>query len=90
MGELKLERELTIVEAAREFKRSRSFIRRNIKSGAIPVIQFNGKPLKPYKMLYKDLRALFTVASLRSLKTEYVGKKLGRKPLKREVFLWPE
>ena len=90
MGELILKKELTLKEASIAFNRSVETLRRGIREGAIPVKMFNGKPIKPYLMLYKDLERLFTVASLRSLKTEDVGKALGLKPSKREEFLWPE
>lgn len=90
MGEPKLERALTIAEAAKEFNRSPAFIRKYIRLEVIPVVKFAGKPLKPYRMLYKDLEALFTVASLSSLKIERLGKNLGLKPLTKEAFQWPE
>ncbi len=90
MGEPQIQREMTIDEAARAFNRSPAFIRKNIRLNVIPVVKFAGKPLKPYRMLYKDLEALFTVASLGSLKIEELGKRLGRKPLKKEEFIWPE
>lgn len=87
MGELKLKKEISIKEAAQLFNKSEAFIRKHIQLGVIPVVQFNGKPLKPYRIVYKDLEALFTIAASRSLKTEYVGKVLGRKPLEKED-LW--
>jgi hypothetical protein len=90
MGEPKIKKEMTIDEAAKAFNRSPDFVRKYIRLGVIPVKMFNGKPLKPYVLLYDDLNALFTVASIRSLKTEELGKRLGRKPSKKEVFQWPE
>lgn len=89
MGEPKIEKSLTIDEAAEAFNVSAAWVRKYIKLGVIPVVKFGGKPLKPYRMLYKDIQSLFTVASVRSLKTEDL-EKLGRKPSKKEVFQWPE
>lgn len=90
MGEPKIEGALTIDEAARAFKQSPDFIRKYVRLGVIPVLQFAGKPLKPYRILYKDLESLFTVATLGSLKIEDLAKRLGRKPSKQEDFQWPE
>lgn len=87
MGEPQIKRELTIDEAALAFKVSPDFVRKYIRLGVIPVTKFNGKPLKPYRILYKDLEALFTVASLGSLKIGELGKRLGRKPSEKED-LW--
>jgi hypothetical protein len=90
MGELKFEKSMTIREASVAFKKSPHFIRKYIKLGVIPVLKFGGKPIKPYQILYKDLDSLFTVASIRSLTTEDLAKRLGRKPLKKEEFKWPK
>lgn len=89
LGEPKLEKSLTIKEASLQFNRSEDFFRKYIRLGVIPVVQFAGRAEKPYRMLYKDLANLFTVASLGSLKIGELGN-LGRKPLKKEVFKWPE
>jgi hypothetical protein len=90
MGEPKLEKSLTINDAAKAFNKSPDFIRKYIRLGVIPVVQFAGKPIKPYRMLYKDLESLFTVAALGSLKIGDLGKRLGRKPSEKEAFQWPE
>lgn len=88
MGEPNLKRDVTIREACLEFKVSERFIRNNIRCGVIEVACFNGKPLRPYRLIYKSLCDLFTVARKGSLKIEDLGKSLGRKPSTKEE-LWP-
>ncbi len=90
MGQLKLEGTLGIREAAQAHGLSEAFIRKYIRLGAIAVVHFAGKPVKPYQIVAKDLKQLFTVAASSSLKTREVAKILGRKPSTKEEFLWPE
>jgi hypothetical protein len=90
MGELKIQKSLTIKEAALARNKSQAWIRKYIRLGVIDVECFNGRPVKPYKIIESSLDALFTVASVSSLKTRDMAKVLGRKPSKKEAFQWPK